>query len=201
MKEGSTMTEIETIARAQMYLEKLANGVNPLTDTEVNENDVVNNVRISRCLFYVSGILKQIVDNKGKFKVEMPDRAEYTVTSEQIAKFMYSEQPISVSELTKRLNDLVNQMYIAASVWLEQSRARKAGLPVPEAAETPCAACPIDCGVKDPTDASCALGEATVEKIEAAVVEAVSAARVEEEAAAAQAVAAPDASKPEGSDA
>ena len=28
------MTEIETIARAQMYLEKLANGVNPLTDTE-----------------------------------------------------------------------------------------------------------------------------------------------------------------------
>ena len=38
------MTEIETIARAQMYLEKLANGVNPLTDTEVNETDVVNNV-------------------------------------------------------------------------------------------------------------------------------------------------------------
>ena len=36
------MTEIEIIARAQMYLEKLANGVNPLTDTEVNETDVVN---------------------------------------------------------------------------------------------------------------------------------------------------------------
>ena len=106
------MTEIETIARAQMYLEKLANGVNPLTDTEVNENDVVNNVRISRCLFYVSGILKQIVDNKGKFKVEMPDRAEYTVTPEQLAKFAFSEQPVSISELTKRLNDLMNQMYV-----------------------------------------------------------------------------------------
>lgn len=106
------MTEIETIARAQMYLEKLANGVNPLTDTEVNETDVVNNVRISRCLFYVSGILKQIVDNKGKFKVKMPDRAEYTVTSEQLAAFAYSDQPISVSELTKRLNDLVNPLYV-----------------------------------------------------------------------------------------
>ena len=106
------MTEIETIARAQMYLEKLANGVNPLTDTEVNETDVVNNVRISRCLFYVSGILKQIVDNKGKFKAEMPDRAEYTVTPEQIAKFMYSEQPISISEFTKRLNNLVNPLYV-----------------------------------------------------------------------------------------
>lgn len=54
------MTQLEIIARAQMYLEKLANGVNPLTNEEVAENDVVNNVRISRCLFYTSGILKQI---------------------------------------------------------------------------------------------------------------------------------------------
>ena len=63
------MTEIEIIARAQMYLEKLANGIDPLTNKEVPENDVVNNVRISRCLFYSSGILKQIIDNKGKFKL------------------------------------------------------------------------------------------------------------------------------------
>lgn len=64
------MTELEIIVRAQMYLEKLANGVNPLTGQEVPENDVVNEIRIARCLFYTSGILKQIVENKGKFKVE-----------------------------------------------------------------------------------------------------------------------------------
>ena len=39
------MTEIKIIARAQMYLEKLANGIDPLTNKEVPENDVVNNVR------------------------------------------------------------------------------------------------------------------------------------------------------------
>lgn len=97
------MTEIETIARAQMYLEKLANGVNPLNNEEVAENDVVNNVRISRCLFYTSGILKQIVDNKGKFKVEMPDRAEFGITVEQLANYEYSERPISITEVTKRI--------------------------------------------------------------------------------------------------
>ena len=42
----------------------------------------------------------------------MPDRAEYTVTPEQLANFAFSEQPVSISELTKRLNDLVNQMYV-----------------------------------------------------------------------------------------
>lgn len=106
------MTEIEIIARAQMYLEKLANGINPLTNEEVAENDVVNNVRISRCLFYTSGILKQIVDNKGKFKVEMPDRAEFSITAEQLANFEYSERPISITEATKRINALINSMYV-----------------------------------------------------------------------------------------
>lgn len=46
------MTELDKIARAQMYLEKLANGIDPLTNTEVPQNDIVNNVRISRCMFY-----------------------------------------------------------------------------------------------------------------------------------------------------
>ena len=98
------MTEIETIARAQMYLEKLANGVNPLTDTEVNETDVVNNVRISRCLFYVSGILKQITGT-GIYEIR---KTEFTLTPKQLADFQYSEEPITISEITKRPNELVN---------------------------------------------------------------------------------------------
>lgn len=63
-------------------------------------------------------------------------------------------------------------LLIAASVWLEQSRARKAGLPVPQAADSPCAACPIDCGIGDPTDEACARVEEMVEKAEVAVAQA-----------------------------
>ena len=100
------MTEIETIARAQMYLEKLANGVNPLTDTEVNENDVVNNVRISRCLYYVTGILKQITTTGG-FEIQKTD---FTLSPQQLAHFEYAQKPLTVSEITKRLNNLVNPL-------------------------------------------------------------------------------------------
>lgn len=120
------MNEIEIIARAQIYLEKLANGINPLTDEEVAEDDVVNNVRISRCLFYVSGILKQIVDNKGRLKVEMPDRAPFSLTPEQLSHFEYSDNPLSVTEITKRLNALVNPIYVkelktgSITEWLTQ---------------------------------------------------------------------------------
>ena len=57
------MTEIEKIAYARNYIQKLANGINPVTGREVSEGDVINQVRISRCLFYVSDILGQVVEN------------------------------------------------------------------------------------------------------------------------------------------
>ena len=121
------MTELETIARAQMYMEKLANGINPLTGKEVAENDVVNNVRISRCMFYVSNLLKEIVDNKGKYKAEMPDRVPFTITPEQIQNFEFSDNPISISEITKRFNALINPLCVkelkngVITDWLTQS--------------------------------------------------------------------------------
>ena len=50
------MTELETIQRAKMYIDNLANGINPLNGQHLPEEDIVNNVRISRCLFYVSNL-------------------------------------------------------------------------------------------------------------------------------------------------
>ena len=49
------MTELETMQRAKMYLDKLARGIDPITDREMPEDAVLNNVRICRCLHYVSG--------------------------------------------------------------------------------------------------------------------------------------------------
>jgi hypothetical protein len=54
------MTELETIAHAKSYLEKMANGINPLTGEAVPETDLINQVRISRCLFFVSDICNNI---------------------------------------------------------------------------------------------------------------------------------------------
>lgn len=100
------MTEIEIIARAQMYLEKLANGIDPLTNKEVAENDVVNNVRISRCLHYVTGILKQITTT-GSFEIQ---KSDFTLSARQLERFAYSQTPLTVSEITKRLNELADPL-------------------------------------------------------------------------------------------
>ena len=59
------MTELELLERAKMYMDKLANGINPLDDTFIPENDIVNNVRLSRCFFYVSDVLRQVIEKGG----------------------------------------------------------------------------------------------------------------------------------------
>ena len=39
------MTELETIQRAKIYIDNLANGINPLNGQHLPEEDIVNNVR------------------------------------------------------------------------------------------------------------------------------------------------------------
>ena len=43
--------QAEIMQHAKEYLDKLARGIDPLTGREVPEDEIINNVRSSRCLF------------------------------------------------------------------------------------------------------------------------------------------------------
>lgn len=102
------MTELETLQRAQMYMEKLANGINPIDGSIVPEGDVVNNVRLSRCFFYVADVLRQVVDNGGVNPRPLPKKQTFELSVEKREKFAFSGEPLTVSEIVKRINDLVS---------------------------------------------------------------------------------------------
>ena len=40
-------------------------GIALLTDQKVPEGEIIHNARITRCLFYVSDVLKQVLENGG----------------------------------------------------------------------------------------------------------------------------------------
>lgn len=103
------MTEFEKMQRAKMYIDKLANGINPLTDTVAPEDDIVNNVRLSRCFFYVSDILRQVIENDGNIKkTKKEQKFPFTLTSNQRALFIPSDKPIAISEIAKNLNGIAD---------------------------------------------------------------------------------------------
>ena len=97
------MTELEKIVYAKSFIDKLANGINPLDDTPIPDDDIANNVRLSRCFFYVSDILRQVYENGGVTKPKRAPKIPFAVTLEQLEKFEYSAEPIAVSEIAKRI--------------------------------------------------------------------------------------------------
>lgn len=104
------MTEIEKIEYTKNFIDKLANGINPLDDTQIPDGDLLNNIRISRCMFYVSDILRQVIENNG-FKKATNDKnkAPFSISDERLAEFQFSQEPIGISEFTKRINSLIDE--------------------------------------------------------------------------------------------
>ena len=100
-KKGENNMDDKLLKHAQEYIEKMANGINPLNNEKIKEDELINNVRISRCLFYVNTILKEVIaNNKTKTK-------PFYLTKEQLSKYEYTNFPISITQILKKINALI----------------------------------------------------------------------------------------------
>jgi hypothetical protein len=104
------MTELEIMRHAKDYLDKLARGIDPLTGREVPEGEIINNVRISRCLFYVSDVLRQVIENGGiqARAVKKSEKAPFALSFEERARYPFGDWPATASVIAQRLNGLVD---------------------------------------------------------------------------------------------
>lgn len=97
------MTRKERILDAKRCLDALALGLDPHTGGELPGDSVLNRVEISRCIFFVSGLLQEIYDN-GPRAPGLP----FALPIEQRAAFPFTEQPMIVSEICRALNEMVD---------------------------------------------------------------------------------------------
>ena len=108
------MTDLEIMQRAKQYIDSLANGYDPLSGKPVKDDDVVNQVRVARCLFYVSGVLQKVIDNGGevqrrrKPKEPKPQKELFTVTGEQIAQLKPHTAFLSATKVAGIVNELID---------------------------------------------------------------------------------------------
>lgn len=120
------MTELEMLQRAKMYIDKLANGIDPITDREVPPDDIIHQVRLARCFFYVSNVLRRTIENGGiSQKAEKREKkVPFAVSPEKLSTYEFSENPISASEIARRLTALTeneqmkHMKYSSITNWL-----------------------------------------------------------------------------------
>ena len=120
------MDEQNALRRAQLYIEKPANGIDPVTDMPVPEGDVIQQVQISRCLFYVSGLLRRMEKERSTSSQEKNVKLPFCLSRSQRDYYIYSDMPTTLSDIVKRLNALKqndkmeNLKYRTLADWLVQ---------------------------------------------------------------------------------
>ena len=101
------MTELETMQRAKMYMDKLAQGIDPITNQEIPEDSTLNNVRLARCFFYVSDVLGKVIANGGMIGGK-PKLQDFSISMEQLARIQVSLEPIRVTQLIEMISAAVS---------------------------------------------------------------------------------------------
>jgi hypothetical protein len=101
------MTELEKLQEVRMYIYKLANGIDPIHDTPTSESDIVNDVRLSRCFFYVTQVLDQEIQrhSKGSNKIQ---KQPFSITYAQLSQVPLSNTPIAISQIVRRINQQID---------------------------------------------------------------------------------------------
>lgn len=97
------MIELEKLVTAKAWIEKLANGINPLNDELVKDDDLINNVHISRCLFYVAELLDEI---KAGTSIERRSRKTFFLSSKDAANIRIST-PNGIANFVKLVNGYI----------------------------------------------------------------------------------------------
>ena len=98
--------DIKLVQHAKDYIDAMARGVHPLTGQEIPEEDTLNNIKISRCLYYVSDVLGEVIENGGVSKPQKGKKEPFDETKIELSKFPYSSSPKNVSDLAAQINAL-----------------------------------------------------------------------------------------------
>ena len=96
------MVDLSKLKTAKDWMEKLANGINPLTSEPVKEGDIVNNVHISRCLFFIREVLEKIETAE----TASNGKRSFWMTALEAEKIVISG-PCGIAQFTKTVNESI----------------------------------------------------------------------------------------------
>ena len=98
--------ELELLRRARGYIQTMAEGRDPITGADAPDNDVINNVKVSRCLFYVAGVLDKLLS--GEISVAQrhysSKKQGFFLTEEQREQLAPFDRNVFAKELLEKIN-------------------------------------------------------------------------------------------------
>lgn len=97
------MTDLEKIAYAKSFIDKLAAGIDPTDDSLIPESDVAAKARIVGCFAYVSEVLGKLINSPDTVAnlYRVPERK---LTAQVLASIECSQYPVSATAFAQRVD-------------------------------------------------------------------------------------------------
>lgn len=98
------MSEIDLMKLdvAITYIERMAEGNNPVKNIPAEDDSVLNNPNVVRCMYFVRDVLKQVRDNGGKIGGRGSRSLKTPFPFECLSKFVYQEDK-SISKFLSQI--------------------------------------------------------------------------------------------------
>ncbi|NLL62970.1 MAG: hypothetical protein GX241_01810 [Ruminococcaceae bacterium] len=118
------MNEKEQYYTAKLYMDKLANGINPLDGQAVPEDSLLNDVCMCRMFNFLANVLDQIIRNDCKITIPNSKKVPFRITEEQRSNIQISETPVKLTAISHRIqrvleNNVKGINSILMAQWLE----------------------------------------------------------------------------------
>lgn len=98
--------DMEKLEKAIIYVDRIADGKNPVTNVLAEDDLVMNDPNIIRCMFFIKEALKAIKDNGG-FVGRVPEIKKKDFPVEKLASFKFEENK-TITKFVDQMNEGVN---------------------------------------------------------------------------------------------
>lgn len=124
------MIDTKKLDNAIIYLQRITEGHNPVNNLPVDEDSVINDPNVIRCMFFIKDTLEKIRKNEGyigripKRVREENNKPDYPI--EKLKDFHYTGEK-SITKIVEQLNGLVDigeckkLTYEPITKWLKQN--------------------------------------------------------------------------------
>ena len=118
--------DVVKLEKAIAYIQRIADGNNPVNNTPADEDSVLNNPNVIRCMFFVKEVLEEVKRNNGYIgkKAKKTDKASFPI--EVLENFAYTEDK-AISKFVNQINELIDDTvyqklhYKVITQWLKRN--------------------------------------------------------------------------------
>lgn len=102
------IVDLEKLDIALTYIDRIANGNNPVNNAPADDSDVLNNPNLIRCMFFIKEILQEVKRNNGVIGGKSTKRGKAEFPFEVLKDFKYQEDT-AISKIVAQINQLINE--------------------------------------------------------------------------------------------